>query len=46
MKKILTLTTAILLLTGFAYADKGKDKGKKPKAVKTCSGKECGKKKG
>lgn len=47
MKKILTLTTAVLFLTGLAYAggEKGKDKKKdKQKTHATC-GKECGKKK-
>lgn len=48
MKKILTLTTAILLVAGIAYAgDKGNEKKKeKQKTHTTCSGKECGKKKG
>lgn len=49
MKKIITLTTAVLFLTGLAYAggEKGKDKKKeKQKTHTTCSGKECGKKKG
>jgi hypothetical protein len=48
--RILTLTTAVLLVAGMAYAgDKGKEKNKKKekqKTHKTCSGKECGKKKG
>ena len=48
MNKILTLTTAVLLVAGIAYAgDKGKEKKKdKQKTHTTCSGKECGKKKG
>jgi hypothetical protein len=48
MKKIVLFATAAFLFSGvaFAHGDKGKDKGKKPKTVKTCSGKECGKKKG
>jgi hypothetical protein len=47
MKKILVLATAALLLSASSFAyngDKGKDKGKKP-APKTCSGKQCCKKK-
>jgi|KBSMisStaDraftv2_1062788.scaffolds.fasta_scaffold454429_2 hypothetical protein len=48
--KIITLTTAVLLVAGMAYAgDKGKEKDKKKEKQKThttCSGKECGKKKG
>jgi hypothetical protein len=48
MKKILTLATAVFLFAGIAgHAEKDKEKGKKKeKTHKTCSGKECGRKKG
>jgi len=47
MKKILTLTTAVLLVAGIAYAgDKGKEKKKDKQKTHTTCGKECGKKKG
>jgi len=42
MKKILTLATAALLITGVSYAD-GVKKGKAKKA--TCNGKTCSKEK-
>jgi hypothetical protein len=49
MKKILILAMAAFLISGssFAYNNggKGKDKGKKPATAKTCSGKQCCKKK-
>ena len=47
MKKVITLTTAVLLVAGVAFAgDKGKEKNKKKEKQKThkpCPGKECSK---
>lgn len=45
MKKVMILATAAFLFAGVANAEKEKGK-KKEKTHKTCSGKECGKKKG
>lgn len=52
-KRLMILSTAVLLFSGLAFAsaggdkDKGKDKNKKPQSgcTKGCPGKECGKKK-